>query len=99
MVPIDVLQVFGVVLATDVPLFGSLPGGGALATALLLRLVPTVVVAGLVGWDAGRQSANPRAWPTAAVLVGVASLPALVVVAALYLVAGRDDDAADGGVP
>jgi len=82
-------------VAALVPLFGSLPDGSGLARTLLLRLVPTACVAGLVGWDAGLRSDNPRAWPTAAVLVGVVSTTALVVLAALYLVAGRDHPVPD----
>ena len=77
------------------PLFGPLPGGSDLVWTLLVRLVPTACVAGLVGWDAGLRSDNPRAWPTAAVLVGVASAAALVVLAALYVVAGRDHPVPD----
>lgn len=78
-------------------LFGPLPGGPDLAWTLLVRLVPTACVAGLVGWDAGLRSDNPRAWPTAAVLVGVASTTALFVLAVLYVVAGRDHPVPDAG--
>ncbi|QZP37437.1 hypothetical protein [Halobaculum magnesiiphilum] len=92
MFPGDFLPLLGASLP---PLFGSLPGGADLAWTFLVRLVPAAGVAGLVGWDAGFRSDNPRAWPTAAVLVGVASTAALVVLAALYLVAGRDHQVPD----
>ncbi|MXR41337.1 hypothetical protein GRX01_08295 [Halobaculum sp. WSA2] len=90
--PVDPLQQS---VASIPPLFGSLPGGADLAWTLLVRLVPTACVAGLLGWDAGLRSDNPRAWPTAAVLVGVVSTTALVVLAALYLVGGRDHPVPD----
>ncbi|WP_348611778.1 hypothetical protein [Halobaculum rarum] len=94
MFPADILLP---VLPSLPPLFGTLPGGTDLAWTLLLRLVPTACVAGLVGWDAGLRSDNPRAWPTAAVLVGVTSTIALFVLAALYVVAGRDHPVPDAG--
>jgi hypothetical protein len=93
-----------IVFPVDIPLpvvplspppFGSIPSGADLAWTLLVRLVPVACVAGLVGWDAGLRSDTPRAWPTAAVPVGVASTAALVVLAALYLVADRDRSAPD----
>lgn len=80
-----------------VPLFGALPGGGALAAELLFRLVPAACVAGVVGWDAGRRSDNPRAWPTAVLLAGLGSVLSAVVVGLLYSVAGRDRPGPDPG--
>ncbi|MFC7071230.1 hypothetical protein [Halobaculum lipolyticum] len=84
-------------VAASLPLFGPLPGGGDLAWTLLVRLVPAGVVALLLAWDANRRSDNPRAWPTAALLVGLSGGLAAFVVAALYLVAGRDRPGPDAG--
>ena len=82
-------------LAASVPLFGPLPDGSGLAWTLLFRLVPATVVALLLAWDANRRSDNPRAWPTAALLVGLSGGLAPFVVAALYFVAGRDRPVSD----
>ncbi|UIP00936.1 hypothetical protein Hbl1158_06145 [Halobaculum sp. CBA1158] len=77
--------------ASSLPLFGPVPDGSGLAVTLLIRLVPALCVALVLAWDAGRRSDNPRAWPTAALLVGVAGgALAPFVVGGLYLVAGRD---------